>query len=75
MAMNKGKFKDITGMWMRKKSVGNSTETSWYGQVRETITIPAGTQIHLYETRNKNRKSTDPQYHLKILEPTPKSEE
>jgi len=70
----KNKFVDITGMWKRKKTVGNKTETHFYGQIRETITLPAGSKIHLYETRNKNRKSTDPQFHLKFLEPTPDSE-
>ena len=31
----KNKFVDITGMWKRKKSVGNATEEHFYGQIRE----------------------------------------
>ena len=38
------------------------------------ITLKAGDKIHMYETRAKNRKSTDPQFHLKVLRATPDSD-
>ena len=75
MAMNKNKFEDITGMWKRRKSVGNNTEVHFYGQIRENITLKAGDKIHMYETRAKNRKSTDPQFQLKVLRAAPDSED
>jgi hypothetical protein len=67
-------FVNITGMWRRQKSVGNTTETSYYGQVRDTITLNPGDKIQMYETRAKNRKGSDPQYHLKVLRAAPDSE-
>ena len=74
MAM-KDKFEDITGMWQRRTTKNdNSVEVHFYGQVREKITLNVGDKVHLYETRNKNRKSTDPQYHLKVLRRAPNSE-
>jgi len=70
----KNKFVDITGMWKRRKTVGNATEEHFYGQIRERITLNPGDKIHMYQTRATNRKSTDPQYHLKVLRATPDSD-
>ena len=64
---NKQNFEDITGMWRRKKSIGGKSETSYYGQIRETIPLKAGDKVHMYETRAKNRGAKDPQFHLKVL--------
>ncbi len=64
---NTKNFEDITGMWKRKKSIGGKSETHFYGQIRETITLTAGDQIHMYETRARNRGAKDPQFHLKVL--------
>lgn len=76
MAVNKNKFEDITGMWQRRKTnKDNTVEVHWYGQIRENISLNKGDKIHLYETRNRNRKSTDPQYHLKVLRAAPDSED
>ena len=68
---NTRKFEDITGMWKRTKTVAGSSEVHCYGQIREKITLEAGDKVHMYETRNKNRKSKDPQWHLKVLRESP----
>tara|TARA_B100000902_G_scaffold44566_2_gene52180 strand:+ start:22182 stop:22400 length:219 start_codon:yes stop_codon:yes gene_type:complete len=60
-------FENITGMWKRRKTVGGKTETHFYGQIRETITLNAGDKVHMYETRAKDRTAKSPQYHLKVL--------
>ena len=65
------KFEDITGMWRRTKTVGGNSEVHFYGQIRENITLKAGDKVHMYETRNKNRKAKDPQWHLKVLRASP----
>jgi len=64
---NKKNFEDITGMWRRKKSIGGKSEVSYYGQIREDITLKAGDKIQMYETRARNRRAKDPQFHLKVL--------
>jgi hypothetical protein len=63
----KGTFENITGMWKRRKTVKGATETHFYGQIRETITLNPGDKVHMYETRAKNRTAKDPQFHLKVL--------
>ena len=65
------KFEDITGMWKRTKTVGGNSEVHFYGQIRENISLKAGDKVHMYETRNKNRKAKDPQWHLKVLRASP----
>ena len=63
----KGIFENITGMWKRRKTVKGATETHFYGQIRETITLNAGDKVHMYETRAKDRNAKSPQFHLKVL--------
>ena len=68
-------FENITGMRKRTKTTGQKTETHFYGQIRDTITLNPGDKIHMYETRATTRKSSDPQYHLKVLRSTPDSDD
>lgn len=63
----KGIFENITGMWKRRKSIGGVTETHFYGQIRDSITLNPGDKIHMYETRAKDRNAKSPQFHLKVL--------
>jgi hypothetical protein len=63
----KRNFEDITGMWKRRKTVNGATETHFYGQIRDKITLNPGDKVHMYETRAKNKSAKDPQFHLKVL--------
>ena len=59
-------MKELAGVW---KKQGRSGASYYSGQVKETITIPAGSYINVFQNKDATEENRKPQLRILFNEP------